>query len=103
MPFFFDAAILSRMRSPAISRSNWAKESSMLSVRRPMEVKAVECLIKDHDDFPAEHCTHLRTTNPIESSSATVRDRTVRSKGCLSNKNAFAMIFNLAEAAEKNW
>src|SRR6202030_3329026 len=53
--------------------------------------KAVECLIKDRDallafyDFPAEHWKHLRTTNPIESSFATVRHRTVRSKGCLSN------------------
>jgi transposase-like protein len=51
--------------------------------------KAVECLIKDRDallalyDFPAEHWKHLRTTNVIESSFATVRHRTVRSKGCL--------------------
>jgi len=54
-------------------------------------------------DFPAEHWKHLRTTNPIESSFATVRHRTVRSKGCLSNKTALAMIFKLAEAAEKSW
>jgi putative transposase len=71
--------------------------------------KAVECLTKDRDallafyDFPAEHWKHLRTTNPIESSFATVRHRTVRSKGCLSNKTALAMIFKLAEAAEKSW
>ena len=52
-------------------------------------------------DFPAEHWKHLRTTNVIESSFATVRHRTVRSKGCLSNKTALAMIFKLAEAAEK--
>jgi putative transposase len=71
--------------------------------------KAVECLTKDHDallafyDFPAEHWKHLRTTNPIESSFATVRHRTVRSKGCLSNKTALAMIFKLAQAAEKSW
>ena len=71
--------------------------------------KAVECLIKDRDallgfyDFPAEHWKHLRTTNVIESSFATVRPRTVRSKGCLSNKTALAMIFKLAEAAEKSW
>src|SRR5262249_50164826 len=63
--------------------------------------KAVECLIKDRDallsfyDFPAEHWKHLRTTNVIESSFATVRHRTVRSKGCLSNKTALAMIFKL--------
>jgi len=71
--------------------------------------KAAECLVKDRDallafyDFPAEHWKHLRTTNPIESSFATVRHRTVRSKGCLSNKTALAMIFKLAEAAEKSW
>jgi putative transposase len=71
--------------------------------------KAVECLIKDRDallafyDFPAEHWKHLRTTNVIESSFATIRHRTVRAKGCLSNKTALAMIFKLAEAAEKNW
>jgi transposase-like protein len=46
---------------------------------------------------------HLRTTNVIESSFATVRHRTVRSKGCLSNKTALAMIFKLAEAAERSW
>jgi len=71
--------------------------------------KAVDCLTKDRDallafyDFPAEHRKHLRTTNVIESSFATVRHRTVRSKGCLSNKTAFAMIFKPAEAAEKSW
>src|SRR6201984_2818689 len=54
-------------------------------------------------DFPAEHWKHLRTTNVIESSFATVRHRTVRSKGCLSHKTALAMIFKLAEAAEKSW
>jgi putative transposase len=71
--------------------------------------KAVECLSKDRDallafyDFPAEHWKHLRTSNVIESAFATVRHRTVRSKGCLSNKTALAMIFKLAEAAEKSW
>ena len=71
--------------------------------------KAAECVAKDRDallafyDFPAEHWKHLRTTNPIESAFATVRHRTTRSKGCLSNKTALAMIFKLAQAAEKNW
>ena len=75
----------------------------------PKYEKAVECLTKDRDallafyDFPAEHWKHLRTSNPIESSFATVRHRTVRSKGCLSNKTALAMIYKLVEAAEKNW
>ena len=71
--------------------------------------KAVACLMKDREallafyDFPAEHWKHLRTTNPIESSFATIRHRTVRSKRCLSNKTALAMIFKLAQAAEKSW
>jgi len=71
--------------------------------------RAVDCLVKDRDalltfyDFPAEQWKHLRTTNVIESAFATVRHRTVRSKGCLSNKTALAMIFKLAEAAEKSW
>ena len=71
--------------------------------------KAVACLTKDRDalfafyDFPAEHWKHLRTTNPIESTFATVRHRTVRTKGCLSNRTALAMIFKLAEAAQQSW
>ena len=71
--------------------------------------KAAECVAKDRDallafyDFPAEHWKHLRTTNPIESAFATVRHRTTRSKGCLSNETALAMIFKLAQAAEKSW
>jgi len=71
--------------------------------------KAVECLTKDRAallafyDFPAEHWKHLRTTNIIESAFATIRHRTVRTKGCLSNKTALAMIYKLAEAAEKSW
>lgn len=54
-------------------------------------------------DFPAEHWMHLRTTNPIESTFATVRHRTTRSKGCLSNKTALAMTFKLAQSAENGW
>src|ERR1700704_4243206 len=71
--------------------------------------KAVECLVKDRDallafyEVPAEHWKHLRTTNVIESSFATIRHRTVRSKGCLSNKTALAMIFKLAESGRESW
>ena len=71
--------------------------------------KAAECLSKDRGallafhDFPAEHWKHLRTTNPIESTFATVRHRTIRSKGCLSNRTALAMVFKLVEGAQKNW
>jgi len=71
--------------------------------------KAAECLQKDRDalltfyDFPAEHWKHLRTTNPIESTFATVRHRTIRAKGCLSNRTALAMVFKLIEGAQKSW
>jgi transposase-like protein len=71
--------------------------------------KAAECLNKDRDvlltfyDFPAEHWKHLRTSNPIESTFATVRHRTIRSKGCLSNRTALAMVFKLVEAAQRSW
>ena len=71
--------------------------------------KAVACLAKDRDvllafyDFPAEHWRHVRTTNPIESTFATVRHRTKRSKGCLSRAKSRIMVFKLIKAAEKNW
>ena len=71
--------------------------------------KATECLTKDREallaffDFPAEHWDHLRTTNPIESVFATVRHRTVRTKGALSHKTARLMVFKLVIAASKTW
>jgi transposase-like protein len=71
--------------------------------------KAAECLGKDRDvlltfyDFPAEHWAHIRTTNPIESTFATVRLRTVRTKGCGSRLACLAMVFKLAECAEQHW
>jgi putative transposase len=71
--------------------------------------KAVTCLIKDRDalltfyDFPAEHWDHLRTSNPIESVFATVRHRTVRTKGALSQDTARLMVFKLVLAAAKTW
>src|SRR6201987_2352027 len=71
--------------------------------------KAAEYLAKDRQallafyDFPAEHWKHLRTSNPIESTFATVRHRTIRSKGCLSNSTALAMVFKLVDAAQKSW
>lgn len=71
--------------------------------------KGVACLTKDKDamlaffDFPAEHWGHLRTSNPIESVFATVRHRTVRTKGALSQKTAKLMVFTLIQAASKKW
>ena len=75
----------------------------------PKYDKAVDCLLKDRDalltffDFPAEHWTHLRTSNPIESAFATVRHRTVRMKGALSQDTARLMVFKLVMAASKTW
>ncbi len=71
--------------------------------------RAVTCLTKDQDalltfyDFPAEHWDHLRTSNPIESVFATVRHRTVRTKGALSQDTARLMVFKLVMAAAKTW
>jgi transposase-like protein len=71
--------------------------------------KAAECLSKDRDvlltfyEFPAEHWVHLRTTNPIESTFATVRLRTARTKGCGSRTACLTMVFKLAQCAEKHW
>ncbi|HMA56752.1 MAG TPA: IS256 family transposase [Pseudolabrys sp.] len=70
---------------------------------------AVACLAKDEEallafyDFPAEHWDHLRTSNPIESVFATVRHRTVRTKGALSQKTVKIMVFTLIRAASKTW
>jgi transposase-like protein len=75
----------------------------------PKYAKAVECLIKDREqmltffDFPADHWDHLRTSNPIESVFATVRHRTVRMKGALSQDTARLMVFKLVMAASKTW
>jgi len=71
--------------------------------------KAVECLTKDREavlafyDFPAEHWRHIRTTNPIESTFATVRLRTRKTKGCGSRTACLTMVFKLAQCAEKHW
>ena len=71
--------------------------------------KAVECLVKDREallafyDFPAEHWIHIRTTNPIESTFATIRHRTDRTKGCLTRDGMLSMIFKLGMSAEHNW
>jgi len=71
--------------------------------------KAVTCLTKDREalltfyDFPAEHWDHLRTSNPIESVFATVRHRTVRTKGALSQATARLMVFKLVMTAAKTW
>ena len=71
--------------------------------------KAVAKLVKDRDvllafyDFPAEHWKHIRTSNPIESTFATVRHRTGKTRGCLSRKTGLAMAFRLMMSAQSKW
>ena len=71
--------------------------------------KATACLAKDREallafyDFPAEHWVHIRTTNPIESTFATVRHRTVKTRGCVSRESMLSMVFKLAAVAEQRW
>ncbi len=82
---------------------------AFLALYRQKFPKAVQCLEKDGDellafyDFPAEHWPHLRTTNPIESTFATVRLRHRRTKGCGSREASLTMIFMLARQAERHW
>jgi len=71
--------------------------------------KVVACLLKDRDellafyDFPAKHWQHLRTTNPIESTFATVRLRTAKTRGCVSRATILALVYRLAQSAQKGW
>ncbi len=99
------------------SQDNWMAETrkdatsafyAFIEIYGVQYDKAVACLTKDRNvlltfyNFHAEHWKHLRTTNPIERTFATVQHRTVRAKGCLSNRTALAMIFKLSEAAQKS-
>jgi putative transposase len=69
----------------------------------------MKCLEKDREalltfyDFPAEHWGHLRTSNPIESTFATVRLRTNKTRNCVSRESIFAMVFKWVQGAEKRW
>ena len=71
--------------------------------------KAMECLNKDKEqmlafyDYPAEHWQHIRTTNPIESTFATVRLRTAKTRGCVSRDSILSMVFKLSQSAGKRW
>lgn len=71
--------------------------------------KAAHCLVKDREallafyDFPAEHWVHLRSTNPIESTFATIRHRTDRAKGCVTRETMLTFVYKLGRCAEKRW
>jgi len=79
------------------------------TVYKPKYPKAAACLAKDREtvlalyDFPAEHGVHIRTTNPIESTFATVRLRTAKTRGCVSRDRILAMVFKRATCAEQRW
>lgn len=71
--------------------------------------KAMQCLETDKDqmlafyDFPATHWQHIRTSNPIESTFATVRLRTAKTRGCVSRQTLLAMVYKLGQSAQKRW
>ena len=100
------------LREIWLSPSRGAAEAAMTTFAEkyaPKYDKAVECLIRDRQtlltffDLPADHWDHLRTSNPIESVFATVRHRTVRMKGALSQDTARLMVFKLVMAASRTW
>jgi len=80
-----------------------------ISIYEDKYPKASKCLQKDREilltfyDFPAEHWRHIRTTNPIESTFATVRLRTAKVRSCFSSKTVVTMAFKLCQSAQKKW
>ncbi len=80
-----------------------------ISIYEAKYPKAAACLKKDRDklltfyDFPAEHWRHIRTTNPIESTFATVRLRTDKVRSCFSSRTVVTMAFKLCQCAQKRW
>ncbi len=83
--------------------------AGFLEKYEPKYPKACNCLSKDREvllsfyDFPAEHWGHLRTTNPIESTFATIRLRHRKTKGCGTRRASLAMMFKLAQSAARKW
>ena len=80
-----------------------------LSTYSAKYTKAMNCLAKDKDEmlafynFPALHWQHIRTSNPIESTFATVRLRTAKTRGCVARHTILAMVYKLGQSAEKKW
>ena len=83
--------------------------ASFVEGYEPKYPKAAQCLAKDKDpllnfyDFPAEHWHHIRTSNPIESTFASVRLRTAKTRGCGSRASILSMVFKLSKSAEQRW
>jgi len=112
LPKRLQAAAKSKLHDiwQADTRENANKAFDLfLNTYQPKYPKVTECLAKDREvllafyDFPADHWIHLRTTNPIESTFATVRLRHRRTKGSGSRKACLTMVFKLVLAAEKKW
>lgn len=102
-------ALIHEMYMAATKESALKAFESFISLYEAKFPKACECLKKDKSvlftfyDFPAAHWQHIRTTNPIESTFATVRHRTRQTKGCGSRLATLTMVFKLATSAEKHW
>lgn len=112
MPKGIQAKAKSMLHEIYMAESKKAAESAFDLFGETFRAKypaAVECLEKDRDvllsfyDFPAEHWLHIRTTNPIESTFATVRLRTRKTKGAGSRVACLTMVFKLALAAQRKW
>jgi putative transposase len=83
--------------------------ASFVELYEPKYPKAAQCLAKDKEalltfyDFPAEHWHHIRTSNPIESTFASVRLRTAKTRGCGSRASILSTVFKLSQSAEQRW
>jgi putative transposase len=106
------------LRAKAAIHNIWQAETKddaekafdlFIKIYKPKYPKAALCLQKDREelmaffDFSAQHWQSIRTSNPIESTFATIRHRTKRSKGCLSREGMLHMMFKLGTCAEQNW
>lgn len=102
-------SLIHQMYQAATKRDALAIYAQFLSLYRDKYPKACQCLEKDKDvlftfyDFPAAHWIHLRSTNPIESTFATVRHRTRQTKGCGSRDATLMMVYKLGREAERRW
>ena len=112
MPKAMQARVKADLHDIWMAESRLEAEKALSVFREKYQAKypkAVERLTRVEDellafyDFPAEHRTHIRTTNPIESTFATVRHRTKRSKGCLSMATMKLTVFKVIKEAEKTW
>lgn len=85
------------------------QEGSLLKTYQAKYPEATDCLAKDRDvllrfyDFPAEHWKYIRSTNPIESTFATVRLRTDKTRGAVSKGTILPLVFKLVQSAQKRW